>query len=82
MVSYEYFKVRAFKVVIMSIIIAENLSKSYPVAVKEPGFWGTINHFFRRTYREIAAVQDVSFEINPGEVVGFLGLMVLVKLLL
>jgi len=57
----------------MSIIIAENLSKSYPVAVKEPGLRGTINHFFRRTYRQIAAVQDVSFEINPGEVVGFLG---------
>jgi len=57
----------------MSIIIAENLSKSYPVAVKEPGLRGTINHFFRRTYRQIAAVQDISLEINPGEVVGFLG---------
>ncbi|AUT00727.1 ABC transporter [Nostoc sp. CENA543] len=57
----------------MSIIIAENLSKSYPVAVKEPGIKGTINHFFRRTYRSIHAVQDVSFEITPGEVVGFLG---------
>ncbi|MBD2360070.1 ATP-binding cassette domain-containing protein [Anabaena minutissima FACHB-250] len=57
----------------MSIIIAENLSKSYPVAVKEPGIKGTINHFFRRTYRSINAVQDVSFEITPGEVVGFLG---------
>jgi ABC-2 type transport system ATP-binding protein len=57
----------------MSIIIAENLSKSYPVAVKEPGIKGTINHFFRRKYRSINAVQDVSFEISPGEVVGFLG---------
>ncbi|MBD2625760.1 ABC transporter ATP-binding protein [Trichormus variabilis] len=57
----------------MSIIIAENLSKSYPVAIKEPGIRGTITHFFRRTYRQINAVQDVSFEIAPGEVVGFLG---------
>lgn len=57
----------------MSIIIAENLSKSYPVAVKESGIKGTITHFFRRTYREIKAVQNVSFEIAPGEVVGFLG---------
>ncbi|WP_066377499.1 MULTISPECIES: ATP-binding cassette domain-containing protein [unclassified Anabaena] len=57
----------------MSIIIAENLSKSYPVAVKEPGIKGTITHFFRRTYRSIKAVQDVTFEIAPGEVVGFLG---------
>jgi ABC-2 type transport system ATP-binding protein len=57
----------------MSIIIAENLSKSYPVAIKEPGIRGTITHFFRRTYRNINAVQDVSFSIEAGEVVGFLG---------
>ncbi|NDJ24519.1 ATP-binding cassette domain-containing protein [Nostoc sp. B(2019)] len=57
----------------MPIIVAEKLSKFYPVAVKEPGIKGTINHLFRRTYRSIQAVQDVSFEIAPGEVVGFLG---------
>lgn len=57
----------------MSIIIAQKLSKVYPVAVKEPGIKGTITHFFRRTYREIKAVQDISFEIAPGEFVGFLG---------
>ncbi len=57
----------------MSIIVAENLSKSYPVAVKEPGIKGTITHFFRRTYREIKAVENISFEIATGEVVGFLG---------
>ncbi|MDF5714673.1 MAG: ATP-binding cassette domain-containing protein [Rhizonema sp. NSF051] len=57
----------------MPIILAENLSKFYPVAVKEPGIVGTISHFFRREYREIKAVQDISFEISPGEVVGFLG---------
>jgi ABC-2 type transport system ATP-binding protein len=57
----------------MSIITAENLSKSYPVAIKDPGIRGTINHFFRRTYRSIPAVKDVSFSIEPGEIVGFLG---------
>ncbi|MEI6444071.1 MAG: ATP-binding cassette domain-containing protein [Nostocales cyanobacterium ELA583] len=57
----------------MSIIIAENLSKSYPVAIKDPGIRGTITHFFRRTYRNINAVQDVTFSIEPGEIVGFLG---------
>jgi ABC-2 type transport system ATP-binding protein len=57
----------------MSIIIAENLSKSYPVAIKQPGLQGTINHFFQRKYRHIDAVKDVSFTIHPGEVVGFLG---------
>ena len=57
----------------MSIITVENLSKVYPVAVKEPGLKGTLTHFFKRTYRSIAAVQSVSFKIEPGEVVGFLG---------
>ncbi|MGV2829653.1 ABC transporter ATP-binding protein [Myxosarcina sp. GI1(2024)] len=57
----------------MSIIAVENLSKIYPVAVKQPGIKGTLTHFFRRTYREIVAVQNVSFYIEPGEVVGFLG---------
>ncbi|AVZ30016.1 ABC transporter ATP-binding protein [Nodularia spumigena] len=57
----------------MSAITVKNLSKFYPVAVKEPGIKGTLTHFFRRTYRSIKAVQDVSFEIAPGEIVGFLG---------
>lgn len=57
----------------MSIIAVENLNKTYPVAIKKPGLQGTLTHFFRRTYREIKAVQNVSFQIQPGEVVGFLG---------
>jgi ABC-2 type transport system ATP-binding protein len=49
------------------------LTKVYPVAVKEPGFKGTLNHFFRRTYRNIEAVKQVSFQVHAGEIVGFLG---------
>ena len=57
----------------MPIIVVENLSKVYPVAVKEPGIKGTLVHFLRRNYRMVNAVQDISFEIDSGEVVGFLG---------
>lgn len=57
----------------MSIIAVDNLSKIYPVAIKQPGLKGTLTHFFLRTYREIKAVQNISFKIEPGEVVGFLG---------
>jgi ABC-2 type transport system ATP-binding protein len=57
----------------MSIIVADHLTKVYPVAVKEPGMRGTLSHFFRRQYRWVEAVKDVSFEIQPGEIVGFLG---------
>ena len=57
----------------MPTIVVENLSKIYSVAVKEPGIKGTLSHFFRRTYREVKAVQNISFTIEPGEIVGFLG---------
>ncbi len=57
----------------MSIITVDNLGKTYPVAIKDPGFAGTLKHFWHRNYRQIAAVKDVSFEIAAGEVVGFLG---------
>ncbi|AFY68762.1 ABC transporter related protein [Thalassoporum mexicanum PCC 7367] len=57
----------------MSSIVVENLRKVYPVSIKEPGLKGTLNHFFNRKYRHVAAVKDVSFAIEPGEVVGFLG---------
>lgn len=57
----------------MPIIDVHALKKVYPVAIKEPGLKGTLQHFFRRTYRNVEAVRDVSFQIEPGEVVGFLG---------
>jgi ABC-2 type transport system ATP-binding protein len=57
----------------MAIIEVENLSKFYPVAIKQPGLKGTLLHFFRRTYREIKAVENISFNIETGEFVGFLG---------
>jgi ABC-2 type transport system ATP-binding protein len=57
----------------MPIILVEDLSKVYPVAIKEPGMKGTLRHFFSRNYRNVKAVEGVSFSIEPGEVVGFLG---------
>jgi len=57
----------------MPIVVAEHLSKIYPVAVKEPGLKGTLLHFWRRKHLLVKAVQEVSFQIEAGEVVGFLG---------
>jgi ABC-2 type transport system ATP-binding protein len=57
----------------MPIILVEDLSKVYPIAIKEPGLKGTLRHFFHRTYRNVKAVEGVSFSIEAGEVVGFLG---------
>ncbi|MFC1465111.1 MAG: ATP-binding cassette domain-containing protein [Candidatus Brachytrichaceae bacterium NZ_4S206] len=54
-------------------IVVENLSKTYRVPVREGGFAAAVRGFFRRTYRDVKAVQDVSFRIARGEIVGFLG---------
>jgi ABC-2 type transport system ATP-binding protein len=57
----------------VAIISAEGLSKTYRVAQKQPGLQGNLRHLLRRRYRDIAAVQDLQFAIEPGEMVGFLG---------
>ncbi|WGT68408.1 ABC transporter ATP-binding protein [cyanobacterium endosymbiont of Epithemia clementina EcSB] len=57
----------------MMSITVENLGKTYSIPIKKPGIKGTLSHFFNRTYRQVEAVKDISFTIEPGEIVGFLG---------
>ncbi|MEW5938182.1 MAG: ATP-binding cassette domain-containing protein [Chloroflexota bacterium] len=54
-------------------IVVENLSKTYKVSEREGGFRAALKGFFKRTFKDVNAVQKVSFRIEPGEVVGFLG---------
>ena len=55
------------------VIAVGNLSKAYKVSAKAPGLVGTLRHFVRRRHRLIEAVREISFTIEPGEIVGFLG---------
>ncbi len=57
----------------MPIIQVQSLTKAYRVSLKSPGFANTLKHFFKRQYKSIQAVDSVSFDIQPGEFVGFLG---------
>jgi ABC-2 type transport system ATP-binding protein len=57
----------------MPIIEARALSKTYRVYQKESGLLGALRGLFRREYKEVRAVESVSFTIEPGEIVGFLG---------
>src|SRR6516225_2776183 len=57
----------------MPIIEATNLTKIYRVFQKKEGLLGAVRGLFRREYKEVRAVDDVSFTIEPGEIVGFLG---------
>ena len=56
-----------------NIIDIKNLSKSFLVASKEPGIRGTFKHFFNRKNKNIKVIKDINFEIEKGEIVGFLG---------
>lgn len=56
-----------------TIIKIENLKKYFKVYKKEPGLWGSIKSLWIRKYEEVKAVDDISFEINQGEIVGFIG---------
>ncbi len=54
-------------------IQVRELRKAYRVHEREAGTKASLKSLFRRTYKEVEAVKGVSFEIAPGEVVGFLG---------
>ncbi len=57
----------------MPAIEVSNLTKAFRSYKKQPGFSGAIKGLFRRQYEQTLAVNDVSFKIEPGELVGFLG---------
>ena len=57
----------------MPVIEVNGLTKAFRTYKKQPGFSGAVKGLFRRHYEQTLAVNDVSFKIAPGELVGFLG---------
>jgi ABC-2 type transport system ATP-binding protein len=57
----------------MPIISVENLTKYYTVYQKEAGFRGSIKSLFNRKHYDAKAVDDISFTIDEGELIGFIG---------
>lgn len=55
------------------MIKVENLSKEFKSNKKYPGFKGAIKSFFSREYVIKKAVDNISFEIEDGEIVGYIG---------
>lgn len=56
-----------------SVIKVKDLKKFYQVHQKEPGLMGSIQSLFHRKYYDVKAVDDISFDIKEGELVGFIG---------
>jgi ABC-2 type transport system ATP-binding protein len=57
----------------MALIEVQGLTKRFRVARKQPGLKGALRALFHRESEEVTAVQNVSFEVAEGELVGFLG---------
>jgi viologen exporter family transport system ATP-binding protein len=57
----------------MPIIDVRALTKTYRVFQKQPGLLGAVKSLFRRKYKQVEAVVDVRFTVEPGEMVAFLG---------
>jgi viologen exporter family transport system ATP-binding protein len=55
------------------VIHVADLRKTFTVPVREPGLKAAVRSLVRRKTREVKAVDGISFDISPGEVVGFLG---------
>jgi ABC-2 type transport system ATP-binding protein len=57
----------------MPQIEVDNLSRTFRVPEREGGFRASIRSVFRRSFREVRAVDHVTFSVEVGEIVGFLG---------
>ena len=55
------------------MIEIQNLTKIFRKPVRGKGIFGMIKTLFSRKYEEIRAVDDVSFDIPEGEIVGYIG---------
>ncbi len=57
----------------MSYIKVKNLNKTFKVARRNSGLKNAIKTFFKREYTYIKAVDNISFKIKKGEIVGYIG---------
>ena len=54
-------------------IQVENLTKTFRVFERRVGIRGAARDLLRRRYRDLKAVDDISFQVAPGEMVGLIG---------
>ena len=57
----------------MSFIEVKQISKTFKVAKKKSGLKEAFKSFVKREYINVKAVEDISFSIERGEIVGYIG---------
>lgn len=55
------------------MIDVRNVSKEFKKVVKESGFKGSVKSLFNKKVETIKAVDDISFTVEEGEILGFIG---------
>lgn len=55
------------------MITISGLNKTYHVAKRTSGLRQAFKALFRREYTKLEALNDISFSIKPGEIVGYIG---------
>lgn len=57
----------------MSIISIKSLHKTYRIPKRCSGFWGELCSLFFREHQTHVALDNVSFSLNEGDIVGYIG---------
>ncbi len=57
----------------MSFIEVKHIHKTFKLPLKQGGIKGSLKSFFHREYRTIHAIDDISFSIKKGEIIGYIG---------
>lgn len=58
---------------VIPVIEVQNLTKTFRMNKKYPGFRGALKSFFSTEYTLKTAVDSISFTIQDGEIVGYIG---------
>ena len=57
----------------MALISVDHVSKAFKIPKVQPGLTGSIKSLFHREYDVRQAVDDMSFALEAGEMVGYIG---------